>query len=86
MGQTSMLAYKRAIRTGTVGRQAQTILDFLGERGESTRKEISVGTGIAINAVCGRAKELLDGDHVVVVAVRPCYITNNRAEVLQLFS
>jgi len=55
----SILAYN-TIRDITALTQAEYIADWLRLHGPANRRTISKQTGISINAVCGRVKELLD--------------------------
>lgn len=62
--QTSQAAFYQHSMSGALLNQKQFILMFLTENGPRTRQQISDETGIPINAVTGRVKELIDGDKV----------------------
>lgn len=80
---TSKAAYEYLHRLNLVDTQAGQV--FLSvSKSPKTRKEISELTGIPINAVCGRAKELLDKGSIWVSGTRRCSITGRRSEVLHI--
>lgn len=56
---TSKIAYKELIESGKDKTQRAKILQCLIEKGQMSRRNISMHTGIEINAVCGRVNELL---------------------------
>lgn len=62
--QTSQAALYQHSISGALLSQRQFILAFLIENGPHTRQQISDATGIKINAVTGRVKELIDSDKV----------------------
>jgi len=64
--------------------QRERILDFL-ERHQMprNRREISVMTGISINAVCGRVNALLEDDELHVAYVDEDQVTGKRVEFLE---
>ena len=51
----------------TQGARHQQILDYLSVRGKGRhRAQISKGTGISEASLCGRLKELVDADRIIV--------------------
>lgn len=77
---TSRDAYARAKVAGKLTAQQSVIMDWLaGQSGDRTRQEIARGTGIGINAVAGRVKELLDGESLVETRKRTCGVTGETA-------
>ncbi len=56
---TSLEAYEAIKQSGITGQQSIKILKWLADNGTASRSQVSVGTGIAINAVCGRVNELI---------------------------
>ena len=58
--QTSLAAYHLHSVSGALLTQQGFILQFLKDNGPHTRQQISDETGIAINAVSGRVKKLID--------------------------
>lgn len=83
---TSMAAYFAMRWTGKLTRQQQVLAHFLAANGQRdyTRQELANATGLAINAICGRVKELLDLGAVEERGRRPCRITGESANALQL--
>lgn len=85
---TSMVAYRSMEWSGKLTRQQKKIVDFIaGSRHRDfTRQEISSGTELPINAVCGRVRELLDAHVLEEVAGgrRECRITGESANALRL--
>ena len=80
MRQTSRDAYNRAKVSGKLTAQQEAVMAWLrGRIGDATRQEISRGSGIAINAVCGRVKELLDAGEIVETGRRRCRVTGETA-------
>lgn len=83
--QTSMLAFERA--KAQIGAQQARVLAVIKNpmfliEGGITRQEIARSTGLRINVVCPRVKELLNGGHIKIVGERPCTITGHAAELL----
>ena len=84
MISTSIEAYKKINKDGTVGQQAEEILKFLKSHGEPmTNKEIQQSTGLEISSVSGRVNDLKKHGKVVVVGKRPCEVTGNTATIVQ---
>lgn len=63
--ETSKAAFYQHSVSGALLSQRQLILLFLEREGPHTRKQISDLTGIPINAVTGRVKELIDDRKVI---------------------
>lgn len=57
---TSLQAYWSERLSKRIGGQQVKVLESLNICGPGTRKQIASRTGLAINCVCGRVKELLD--------------------------
>lgn len=60
MRETSLAAHHEHSVSGALLTQQGFILQFLRDNGPHTRQQISDETGIAINAVSGRVKKLLE--------------------------
>lgn len=85
--QTSRDAYHRAKFSGKLTAQQQRIVDWMRPRvGGATRQEIAQGTGITINATCGRVNELLDPEIGALreTGKRRCRITGETANALEI--
>jgi hypothetical protein len=63
--ETSLKAYDAIRADGTAATQAGRILAFIRANPGSSRADVERGTGIKINAVCGRVKQLLEDDAIV---------------------
>jgi Mn-dependent DtxR family transcriptional regulator len=84
MISTSIEAYKKINKDGTVGQQAAEILNFLKFQGiPMTNKEIQQSTGLEISSVSGRVNDLKKHGKVEVVGKRPCEVTGNTASIVQ---
>lgn len=81
---TSLEAYEYVNSRGITATQEARIAAYLYGRNPLTRQEISRGTGIAINAVCGRVNTLVKERHLEEHAKRPCSITGRNAHPLVL--
>ena len=82
---TSRQSYYKHVVTGKARSQRQCILDFLEQHHiPANRRQISVMTGIAINAVCGRVNALIENGDVVVAYVAEDPITEKRVEWLEI--
>lgn len=57
---TSLAAYWSERANMRIANQASIVLEELHMGGPATRSDLVVRTGLKINAVCGRVKELLD--------------------------
>lgn len=65
--ETSLKAYDAIQADGTAKTQAGRVLAFIRTHPMSSRQDIARGTGIPINAVCGRVNELLEAEPPAVV-------------------
>lgn len=85
VASTSLRAYD-ALKAGKLGSQQQRVLAHMLERCDRdfTRQELVQSTGLAINAMCGRVKELLDAGLLEVAGTRTCTVTGNTVEALRL--
>jgi predicted transcriptional regulator len=83
---TSVEAYRDHVLSGDAGEQTILVFAAVKNSGKEgiTRKELSVKTGITINAVCGRANELLKSGLIDELERRPCLITQRKAHPLTL--
>jgi predicted ArsR family transcriptional regulator len=81
---TSFEAYDFVRALGITGAQRERIAVYLYRRDSRTRQEISKGTGITINAVCGRVNELVKDYKLEEEAPRTCSITGRQAHPLRL--
>lgn len=84
MTTTSIEAYEKINKDGTVGQQAAEILNFLiGQGSPMTNKEIQQETGLEISSVSGRVNDLKKHGKVEVVGKRPCNVTGNTATIVK---
>lgn len=83
---TSREAYVQLQTEGKLGPKQQQIVDFIAKRAGSdfSRIELSSGTGMAINCVAGRVKELLDLGVLKEGRRRACTITHNNIRPVML--
>ena len=81
---TSLEAYRDHILSGEAGAQTLLVFDVVKEAGKEgiTRKELSVASNVTINAVCGRANELIKAGLMYELERRPCRITGRNAHPL----
>lgn len=84
VADTSLAAYWSELLSGRVSRQQAIVLDDLFINGPGTRAELSDNTGLAINAVCGRVRELLDNGFVKVISTVLDERTNKMVEELDV--
>lgn len=82
--ETRNAAYELLKASPKMGNQKRLILAFIGNRQDATRQEISVGTMISINAVCGRIGQLIEGGHIEESTPRQCNITRNTVTPLRI--
>ena len=80
---TSVLAFREAVEEGRAECLRDVVFLWLRENGPATRQEIARGTGIPINIVCPRVRELLNEERVFVAGTRPCRVTGKTAQVLE---
>lgn len=80
-------AYDKLKSTGKLSKQQQIVVDYLARAGApATRTEVHRGTGLTINAVCGRVKELIDmvPPRVREAPKRACHVTGENVNTLEL--
>ena len=69
------MQYYEIVEDGTVGRQAQKILDLLFKSSPLSLREIKEKTEIEINAVSGRVNDLKHMGKVIECNKRKCSIS-----------
>jgi len=69
------MEYKEIVKDGTVGKQAQKILNLLFKSSPLSLREIKDKTEIEINAVSGRVNDLKKTGNVVECNRRKCSIS-----------
>ena len=69
------MQYYEIVEDGTVGKQAQLILDLLFKSSPLSLREIKDKTEIEINAVSGRVNDLKKRGKVIECEQRPCSIS-----------
>lgn len=78
--ETSIEAYNKLVRSGKEKTQRALILNLiLYSSYPLTRQEICFGTGLAINAVCGRIHALLEAGLIEEIGKGRCTITGFNA-------
>ncbi len=85
--QTSIEAYKQMLESGEITRQQHLILTKLSRKNSSkgyTRQEISRKTGLSINVVCPRVRELLDANLLRIQGHKACPYTRRNVEAINL--
>lgn len=82
--ETSSKAYWEELLSGRVTKQQAKVLDDILRMGAGTRAEISGTSGLPINVICGRCKELLDLGYIKVNSHTRDENTNKEVEVLGL--
>ncbi len=81
--ETSIEAHRKLKASGKLTAQQEAVMAWLrGRIGDATRQEISKGSGIAINAVCGRVNELLEVGELRETRKRKCRVTGETANAL----
>ena len=84
---TSIASYRKARVSGKLTAQQEHIVGWLRRQiGDATRQEIARGTGLGINAVCGRVNELLAPEVGVLreTRKRKCRVTGETANAVRL--
>lgn len=71
-------------RSQARGQQSARVLGYICEHAHCTRQEISQGTGIPINCICGRVKELLDVGVIEERGMKRCNVTGNAVNALRV--
>ena len=80
--ETSILAYLDHRNSGKMGRQEEIVYNYIKSHPKINRTQVSNGTGIKINAVCGRVKTLLDSGFISLSEKKRCPFTNKLTETL----
>jgi len=65
--EVSREAYDDVTRSGRANAQQQRVIDALGVIGPSTRQQLADHTGLRLQTICPRCRELLDADLIEVV-------------------
>lgn len=86
---TSQKAYNDLVASGKANTQRAKILAAMLDSKRTammsyTRQELVRDTGIPINAVCGRVKELLDAGTIKVAFDSYCEVTGREVECLKV--
>jgi hypothetical protein len=81
---TARKAYWEELLSGRVTKQQAQVLDDILHSGAGTRAEISRTSGLPINVVCGRCKELIDLGYIKVKNHTIDDNTHKEVEVLGL--
>lgn len=81
---TSRSAYRKQVIEGKTATQRERILEFLERHAlPRNRRQISLLTGIPINAVCGRVNALLENGDLRIACVDVDPTTGKRVEYLE---
>lgn len=82
---TSIQAYNQMKDSGNLGKQKRLVLAVIRPGLQYTRSELAAFTGLPINCICGRVRELLDEERLVE-ANRPrvCSVTGHTAKTVRL--
>lgn len=86
---TSWESYQDILRSGVAKTQAERVLQAINYSQEPegiSRAELAKSTGLAINSVCGRVKELLDAEVIYVAGVGCCKVSGRQVELLKVIS
>lgn len=75
VADTSIIAYLDHKLQGKVGRQAQSLYEFMEDNVDYSRKELSRLTGMELSSVCARVNEMVDVGMLREVTRRKCKIT-----------
>lgn len=86
IAETSRVRYHELVATGDVSRQQAELLSYMQPGNDYTRAELSQITGLMINCVTGRVKELLDDGKLEEQdgEKRRCGVTGYTAKVVRL--
>jgi DNA-binding MarR family transcriptional regulator len=79
MQETSLIAYRKKLNDGSIGRQQAQILKLFVEHPECnyTNSEVTKLTGIKISTVCPRMKELRDNGLLICAGRRMCTVVKD---------
>ena len=76
--QTSLDAYNELCRSGKANQQRSVVLKAVMDSTRPvTRAELEVSTGMRINCITGRVKELLELGWITETGRRECSVTGN---------
>lgn len=81
---TSRLAYDELKDSGNLGKQKRAVLAAVRPGLFYTRSELSELTGLPINCICGRVRELLDEGRLEEGKARQCSVTGHTAKTVRL--
>lgn len=82
---TSRQAHAKLKWSGKLTAQQEQLMAWLrAQSGDATRQEIARGTGLGINCVAGRCRELLDTGVLVENSRRACRVTKETANPLRV--
>jgi hypothetical protein len=79
---TSRDAYHAHRASGKLTAQQKQVFAAIGER-DWTRQELAKATGLGVNVICGRVKELLDANVLEECGRRTCAATGEKANALR---
>lgn len=83
VADTSIDAY-RSLTVGDLSRGQAAVMRVISQRMDHTRAEIAALSGLPINVVCPRVRELLDGGLLEEGPRRTCSRTGHAANPLRL--
>ena len=82
--ETSLMAYQEHKASGKALSQRLQIFEFIKANQSVTRKQIELGLGIGINAVCGRVNKLLEMGMIEVAFKDKDPVTDRLVEFLRI--
>ena len=82
--ETSLRAYQDHKTSGKALTQRIQVFEFIKANQPCTRKQIELGLGIGINAVCGRVNKMLGLGWIKVGFKDHCPITGKYVEFLRV--
>ncbi len=82
--ETSLMAYQEHKASGKALSQRLQIFEFIKANQPCTRKQIELGLGIGINAVCGRVNKLLEMGMIEVAFKDKDPVTDRLVEFLRM--
>lgn len=83
VAKTSLNAYRELHPVGIAASQLKVLRAMQPGR-IYTRRELEVLTGLRTGSVCGRVKELLEGNRLEVEGLKRCAESGNLVEALKL--
>lgn len=84
VAETSIAAYNGLKDSGSLGKQKRQVLAAILPGARYTRSELSDITGLPINCVTGRVRELIDEGRLEDCVPRQCRITKHTAKTVRL--